>query len=59
MTDAVTVTEQTAFAPELREAFDRLVPQLSSSNPPPTDAQVTDWIAQAKRLHEEKYGEKL
>ena len=37
MTDAVTVTEQTAFAPELREAFDRLVPQLSSSNPPPTD----------------------
>ncbi|MCB9373745.1 MAG: GNAT family N-acetyltransferase [Microthrixaceae bacterium] len=37
MTDAVTVTEQTAFAPELREAFDRLVPQLSSSNPPPTE----------------------
>ena len=34
---AVTVSEQTAFAPDLREAFDRLVPQLSSSNPPPTD----------------------
>ena len=34
---AVTVSEQTAFASDLREAFDRLVPQLSSSNPPPTD----------------------
>lgn len=42
---AVTVSEQTAFAPELREAFDRLVPQLSSSNPPPTDDELRHIIA--------------
>ncbi len=42
---AVTVSEQTAFAPELREAFDRLVPQLSSSNPPPGDDQLRRIIA--------------
>jgi len=42
---AVTVSEQTAFAPDLREAFDRLVPQLSSSNPPPTDDELRHLIA--------------
>ena len=42
---AVTVSEQTAFASDLREAFDRLVPQLSSSNPPPTDDELRHLIA--------------
>lgn len=42
---AVIVSEQTAFAPDLREAFDRLVPQLSSSNPPPTDDELRHIIA--------------
>lgn len=41
---SVTVTEQTALAPELREAFDRLVPQLSSSNPPPSDEDLRHII---------------
>jgi ribosomal protein S18 acetylase RimI-like enzyme len=41
---SVTVTEQTALAPELREAFDRLVPQLSSSNPPPSDDELRHII---------------
>jgi len=41
---SVTVTEQTALAPELREAFDRLVPQLSSSNPPPSDEELRHII---------------
>jgi len=29
---------------ELREAMDRLVPQLSKSNPPPTDAAIQEMI---------------
>ena len=41
---SVTVTEQTTLAPELREAFDRLVPQLSSSNPPPSDDELRHII---------------
>lgn len=41
---SVTVTEQTTLAPELREAFDRLVPQLSSSNPPPSDEELRHII---------------
>lgn len=41
---AVTVTEQTELTPDLREAFDRLVPQLSSSNPPPTDDELRHII---------------
>ncbi len=44
MSVTVTVTEQTALAPELREAFDRLVPQLSSSNPPPSDEELRHII---------------
>ena len=42
---AVTVSEQTELTPDLREAFDRLVPQLSSSNPPPTDDELRHIIA--------------
>ena len=38
------VEEATTYVPELREAFDRLTPQLSSSNPPPTDAELTEII---------------
>ena len=42
---AVTVSEQTELTPDLREAFDRLIPQLSSSNPPPTDDELRHIIA--------------
>lgn len=41
----VTVAEQTAFTADLREGFDRLTPQLSSSNPPPTDEALAAIIA--------------
>jgi len=41
----VKVTEATAVTPELVEAFGRLIPQLSSSNPPPTGAQLADIVA--------------
>lgn len=34
----------TEVTPELREAMDRLVPQLSTSNPPPTDAALQEMI---------------
>lgn len=47
----VTVAEQTDFADDLREAFDRLTPQLSSSNPPPSDDALRAIIASpASRL---------
>ncbi len=39
------VAEQTELTPDLREGFDRLVPQLSSSNPPPGDDQLRAIIA--------------
>lgn len=42
---AIHVAEQTEFTPDLREGFDRLVPQLSSSNPPPGDDQLRAIIA--------------
>lgn len=42
---AIHVAEQTEFTPDLREGFDRLVPQLSSSNPPPDDDQLRAIIA--------------
>lgn len=45
MPDAVTVTEATAVTPELVDAFERLVPQLSSSSPPPTAAQLEEMVA--------------
>jgi len=41
----VTVTEATEYTDDLREGFDRLTPQLSSSNPPPTDDQLRAIIA--------------
>ncbi len=34
------ITEVTAVTPELMEAFERLIPQLSSSNPPPSEAEL-------------------
>ena len=36
----VEVVEATEVTPELVEAFERLTPQLSSSNPPPTQAEL-------------------
>ncbi len=41
---AVEITEATHVAPELLAAFERLTPQLSSSNPPPP-ADAIDAIA--------------
>lgn len=41
MVETYIATEVTA---ELREAMDRLVPQLSKSNPPPTDAALQEMI---------------
>ena len=41
----VRVTECRAVTDELVEAMDRLVPQLSSSNPPPTRAQLEEIVA--------------
>lgn len=40
----VSVSEQVELSDDLREAFDRLVPQLSSSNPPPTDDELRHII---------------
>jgi ribosomal protein S18 acetylase RimI-like enzyme len=41
----VTVSTESEPSPELVAAFARLVPQLSTSNPPPTAAQVADMLA--------------
>jgi ribosomal protein S18 acetylase RimI-like enzyme len=41
MVETYIATEVTA---ELREAMDRLVPQLSKSNPPPTDEALQEMI---------------
>lgn len=41
----VTVTEATEADVELVEAFERLTPQLSSSNPPPTAAELAAIVA--------------
>jgi ribosomal protein S18 acetylase RimI-like enzyme len=46
----VSVAEATAFTSDLREAFDRLTPQLSSSNPPPTDDELRAIIASPASL---------
>ncbi|HEX8771483.1 MAG TPA: GNAT family N-acetyltransferase [Acidimicrobiales bacterium] len=40
----VSVEEATTVTPELVEAFGRLVPQLSRSSPPPTEAQLADIV---------------
>ena len=39
------VVEQATIANELIEAFQRLIPQLSSSNPPPTQEELAEIIA--------------
>jgi ribosomal protein S18 acetylase RimI-like enzyme len=41
----VAVEEATEVTDELVEAFERLVPQLSRSSPPPTRAQLTEMVA--------------
>ena len=40
-----TVEVAPEVTPELVEAFARLVPQLSSSNPPPTEAALAELVA--------------
>lgn len=41
----VEVEEATTVTPELVEAFGRLVPQLSRSSPPPTEAELSEIVA--------------
>jgi ribosomal protein S18 acetylase RimI-like enzyme len=41
---AVTVEEARDVSPELVEAFARLIPQLSRSNPPPTEAELDELV---------------
>jgi ribosomal protein S18 acetylase RimI-like enzyme len=43
--DSVVVAEATDATDELVAAFARLIPQLSSSNPPPTADEVADMVA--------------
>jgi ribosomal protein S18 acetylase RimI-like enzyme len=48
---AVTVEEARDVSPELVEAFARLIPQLSRSNPPPTEAELAEIVgSDASRL---------
>jgi ribosomal protein S18 acetylase RimI-like enzyme len=42
---SVVVEQATIANAELIEAFQRLIPQLSSSNPPPTQEELADIIA--------------
>jgi ribosomal protein S18 acetylase RimI-like enzyme len=42
MTDMIEITESTEVTPELVEAFERLTPQLSRSNPPPTSGELAE-----------------
>ncbi|MDQ6909428.1 MAG: GNAT family N-acetyltransferase [Actinomycetota bacterium] len=42
---SVEVEEATTVTPELVEAFGRLVPQLSRSSPPPTEAELNEIVA--------------
>ena len=45
------IIEASEFTDQLKEAFDRLVPQLSSSNPPPTVEKLTEIVeSQASKL---------
>jgi ribosomal protein S18 acetylase RimI-like enzyme len=45
------IVEATEVTPELVEAFRRLIPQLSSSNPPPSAEELTELVASsASRL---------
>ena len=41
----VEISEATVATPELVEAFVRLTPQLSSSNPPPTAVELAEIVA--------------
>lgn len=41
----VRVVEATEVTPELVAAFERLIPQLSSSNPPPPAAELEEIVA--------------
>ena len=44
-------------SPELVAAFDRLIPQLSSSNPPPTTEELADIVgSEASRLFVARVG---
>jgi len=42
-----TVEVATKVTPELVDAFGRLIPQLSSSNPPPPEAELAELVASA------------
>ena len=42
---SVEIVEATEVTPELVAAFQRLIPQLSSSNPPPTEAELEAIVA--------------
>ena len=42
---SVEIVEATEVTPALVEAFERLVPQLSSSNPPPTPEELAALVA--------------
>ena len=46
----VTVDEAIEVTPELVEAFDRLVPQLSSSSPPPGHDQLVEIVTSAASM---------
>jgi ribosomal protein S18 acetylase RimI-like enzyme len=46
----VTVDEAIEVTPELVEAFDRLVPQLSSSSPPPGHDQLVEIVTSAASI---------
>jgi ribosomal protein S18 acetylase RimI-like enzyme len=41
---AIDVVEATEVTPDLVEAFQRLVPHLSKSNPPPTEEQLREIV---------------
>ena len=43
-------TERAAVDDELVAAFERLIPQLSSSSPPPSGASSPSWSATSTRL---------
>ncbi len=49
-TAAVTVAEATEVTDELVEAFARLIPQLSSSSPPPGRAELAEMVESAASI---------
>lgn len=46
----VTVEIATKVTPELVAAFDRLIPQLSSTNPPPSEAELAELVASSATI---------